>query len=236
VLQLNLEKVIGPIRNNVALIKKILIIAFSVLLIFTSIFGVYNYVAMNKAISGLKGEIETLTADLNKYKSKDNNNTSEIPELKDYNEFKIKTMTDLALTKLMLDQFNKAVFNVSESGKGFARIDTSTGMFFLILDKAELQGEGYKLYFRLGNPQNCVYNGCKLKVRWGVKYDREDKSINHDDWDKSLSSADFSVSNVLRPGEWTNFDIVISPAKAESAQYLEIKLQTDQIIMQKSTK
>jgi len=218
--------------NNISLIKKISIVAIVILLIFTSIFGVYNYVSMNRSVSQLKLELESLTANFNKLK--DNTQTQSL-DMKDYSEFKMKALTDIAITKLMLEQFNKAVFNVADSGKGFARVDTSTGMFFLILDKSEQVGEGYKLNFRLGNPQNCVYNGCKLKVRWGKKYDREDKSISYEDWEKTLGNAEHSISSILRPGEWSNFDITISPAKTEDTQYIEIKIQTDQIIMQKSS-
>lgn len=220
------------VKSNISLIKKISVVAIVVLLIFTSIFSIHNYISLNRTISKLKLELESLTANLNKLES--NTQTQSIDK-KDYNEFKMKTLTDIAISKLMLEQFNKAVFNAADSGKGFARVDTSTGMFFLILDEVEQDGEGCKLNFRLGNPQNCVYNGCKLEVKWGKKYDREDKSTSYEDWEKTLTSTKHVISDILRPGEWNNFDITISSAKIEDAEYIEIKIQTDQVIMQKSS-
>ena len=225
-------KTVSVFSANISLIKKVSIIAIIVLLVFTSIFGIHNYITTNRVISELKLELESLTANLDKIK--DNTLTQSLDK-KEYNEFKMKALTDIAISKLMLEQFNKAVFNVADSGKGFARVDTSTGMFFLILDKAWQNGEGCKLNFRLGNPQNCVYNGCKLEVKWGKKYNREDKSTTYEDWEKTLTSAKYAISDILRPGEWNNFDITISPAKIKDTEYIEIKIQTDQIIMQKSS-
>jgi len=226
--------VTSAISNNSSILKKISIIAALVLLIFTSVFGVYNYVSMNRALSEMEQELEAMKSNINALK--DASNTQQTIDVKEFNDFKMKTLTDIAITKLMLEQFNKAVFSISDAGKGFARVDTTTGMFFLMLDKAEQVEDGYKLSFRLGNPQNCVYNGCKLEVKWGKKYDREDDSVTREEWEKSLNSMNYTISSLLRPGQWSNFEITISPAKSEEdVQYLELKLQTSQIIMQKSS-
>jgi len=226
--------VTSAISNNSSILKKISIIAALVLLIFTSVFGVYNYVSMNRALSEMEQELEAMKSNINALK--DASNTQQTIDVKEFNDFKMKTLTDIAITKLMLEQFNKAVFSISDAGKGFARVDTTTGMFFLMLDKAEQVEDGYKLSFRLGNPQNCVYNGCKLEVKWGKKYDREDDSVTREEWEKSLNSMNYTISSLLRPGQWSNFEITISPAKSEEdVQYLELKLHTSQIIMQKSS-
>ncbi|HHV97163.1 MAG TPA: hypothetical protein GXX37_11960 [Clostridiaceae bacterium] len=227
--------VTNAISNNISLLKKVSIFTALILLIFTSIFGIYNYVSMNRALSEMKQELEMLKSNVNALKE-NTTNTQQNIDPKEFNDFKVKTLTDIAITKLMLEQFNKAIFSISDAGKGFARVDTTTGMFFLMLDKAEQIEDGYKLSFRLGNPQNCVYNGCKLEVKWGKKYDREDDSTTREEWEKSLNSSSYTISNLLRPGQWSNFEITISPAKSEEdVQYLEIKLQTSQIILQKSS-
>ena len=212
--------VTSAISNNSSILKKISIIAALVLLIFTSVFGVYNYVSMNRALSEMEQELEAMKSNINALK--DASNTQQTIDVKEFNDFKMKTLTDIAITKLMLEQFNKAVFSISDAGKGFARVDTTTGMFFLMLDKAEQVEDGYKLSFRLGNPQNCVYNGCKLEVKWGKKYDREDDSVTREEWEKSLNSMNYTISSLLRPGQWSNFEITISPAKSEEdVKYLE---------------
>jgi hypothetical protein len=39
---------------------------------------------------------------------------------------------------------------------------------------------------------------------------------------------------MLIPGQWCSFDVAISPAKSEDIQYVEVKVQAEQISMQKS--
>ncbi|NSW91566.1 MAG: DUF3251 domain-containing protein [Firmicutes bacterium] len=226
-----LEKITASIRDNVQLIKKIIVTVFSILLIFTFIFTICSNYSMAKRIAKLENELGSLSPSIDKFKE---DNEKVVTELTNFNDLKMKILTDIAITKLKLDQFSKAVFNASDSGKGFARLDSSTGMFFLILDKTEQFSDGYKLYFRVGNPQNCVYNGYNIKIRWGKKYNREDKTVSYEDWEKSLKSSDLSFQNILIPGQWSNFEVMISPAKPEEIEYIEVKIQAEQISMQKS--
>ena len=146
----------------------------------------------------------------------------------------MKILTNIAIANLKLDQYSKA-YLTSDSGKGFARVDSAAGMFFLVLDKVEQVSDGYKLYFRLGNPQTCVYNGFTAKLRWGKKYDDQDKSITKEDWEKSLKSSDMSFQNKLMPGQWTSFEISISPAQPEDIEYIEVKIQAEQISLQRAS-
>ncbi|HOJ11831.1 MAG TPA: DUF3251 domain-containing protein [Clostridiales bacterium] len=226
-----IEKMIAPIRNNISLVKKIAFITFGILIVLSLILGIYNRSVLSGKISKLEKELDTLSSDIDQFKNDNENLTA---ELQNFNELKVKILTDLAINKLRLDQYSKAVFNAADSSKGFARLDSSTGMFFLILDKTEQFSDGYKLYFRLGNPQNCVYNGCKVKIRWGQKYDRENEDVSYEDWEKSLKSSELSIKDMLIPGQWCSFDVAISPAKSEDVQYVELKIQAEQISMQKS--
>lgn len=226
-----MEKVIAPIRNNISLIKKTVIIIFGILVILSLVLSIYSCSVLPGRIVKLQKELDSLTSDIDKIK-KDNENL--VAELQSFNDLKVKILTDLTINKLKLDQYSKAVFNAADAGKGFARLDSSTGMFFLILDKTEQFSDGYKLFFRLGNPQNCVYNGCKVLIRWGQKYDRENKDLSYEDWEKSLKSSELSLQDILIPGQWCSFDVAISPAKSEDIQYVEVKVQAEQISMQKS--
>lgn len=226
-----LKKLMTPIHNNISLIKKVVVISFGILIIISLVLGIYNNSILSRRIITLEEELDSLSSDFEQFKK---DNESLVADLKNFNDLKVKIFTDLAISKLKLDQYSKAVFNASDTGKGFARLDSSTGMFFLILDKTEQFSDGYKLFFRLGNPQNCVYNGCKVKIRWGQKYDRENENLSYEDWEKSLKSSELSLENMLIPGQWHNFDVAISPAKSEDIQYVEIKVQTEQISMQKS--
>ena len=226
-----LEKITASIRNNVQILKRIIIALLSILLIFAFGYILYSNYTMSEKIARLEDELSSLAPDIDKFKQ---DNEKVVSELASFNDLKMKILTSIAIANLKLDQYSKAVFNASDSGKGFARLDSSTGMFFLILDKTEPFSDGYKLYFRLGNPQNCIYSGYNIKMRWGNKYNDQDKTISKEDWEKSLKSSELSFQNMLIPGQWTGFEIAISPAKPEEIEYVEIKVQAEQISMQKS--
>jgi len=218
-------------QENFQVLKKMFVIIVCILLVFTLIFTLYSNYSMSKKLAKLENELQSIRPDIEKYKQ-DNEKIS--TELANFDDFKLKVLTSLAIANLKLDQYSKAVFNAADSAKGFARIDTSTGMFFLILDQVEALTDGYKLYFRIGNPQNCVYSGYNIKIRWGQKYNEQDTTISKEEWDKSLQSEDLTFQDLLIPGKWTSFDITLSSAKKEEIEYVEIKVQAERISMQKS--
>ena len=140
-----MEKVMALIRNNISLIKTVIII-FGILVILSLLLSIYSCSVLPGRIVKLQKELDSLTSDIDKIK-KDNENL--VAELQSFNDLKVKILTDLTINKLKLDQYSKAVFNAADASKGFARLDSSTGMFFLILDKTEQFSDGYKLFFRL---------------------------------------------------------------------------------------
>jgi cell division protein FtsB len=224
------KKMAASIYNKLLHFKKYFILALVLLVVLSLAFSIFRPLALSKKILKYQNELDSLSLEINKIKT-DNEKLTE--ELQSFNELRVKILTDLAINKLKLEQYSKAIFNPLDTNKGFARLDTSTGMFFLILDKTEQFESGYKLFFRLGNPQNCVYSGCKVAVKWGQKYDRENKELSHEDWEKSLKNNEVSIKEILIPGQWCSFDITFSPAKPEDIQYIELKVLAEQISMQK---
>lgn len=224
-------KIAAFIRGNEQTLKKIIFMVLVLFLAFIFVFTLCSNHSMSKKITMLEDKLDSLSEDISKFRE---DNEKIVSELASFEELKMTILTNVAIANLKLDQYSKAVFNASNSGKGFARLDSSTGMFFLILEKTEQFSDGYKLYFRLGNPQTCIYSGFNVKLRWGAKYNDQDKTISKEDWEKSLKNSDMSFQNILIPGQWTSFEIAISPAKPEEIEYVEIKIQAEQISMQKA--
>lgn len=224
-------KLSESIRANESLLKKLIFALCGVSIILSLVLSTYSCSVLYSRIGELQNELDSITTDLNAVIENDGKVS---PELQSFDDLKVKILTELAINKLKMEQYTKAVFNAADAGKGFARVDSNTGMFFLILDKTESSSNGYKLYFRLGNPQNCVYSNPKILIRWGEKYDRENKDTSMEEWEKSLKNSEIILSDPLLPGQWSSFDITISPAKSEDIQYVEVKIQAEQISMQKS--
>jgi len=220
------------LRNNAPVIKKVGIPLLVIILLFTLALSVYTNIALSREIAELKKKLVAVSSDVDSFRV---NNDKMVTELKNLDDFKLKVLTDLTVSKLKIDQYSKAVFNAQDSAKGFARVDSTTGMFFIILDNVEQNSNGYKLYFRVGNPQNCIYSGFNIKLRWGKKYNNEDKTMTYDEWDKSLKSNTYTFKNLLVPGQWTNFEVDISTENSDELQYIEVKIQAEQISMQKTS-
>lgn len=227
------EKIHGFVSTNLNLIKKIVSGLLVFVIFFTLFFSLGESRKHAKTVAELEMKLSLLSENYNKLRDTALSKSIGIAE---YNEFKKSTLTDLGLIKLLMDQYKKAVFNLKDGTKGFARLDSSTGMFFLIMESSEKTREGHKVNFRLGNPQNCVFNGAKIDVRWGQKFDREDESTTQEKWENTLESKSFPISNILIPGEWSNFTITIPTNDVNLLEYIEIKIQAEQIIMQRSSR
>ncbi len=60
--------------------------------------------------------------------------------------------------------------------------------------------------------------------------------VSQDEWEKTLETRSFPISNILIPGEWSNFSITVPATDPNLLEYLEIKMQAEQIIMQRSSR
>ncbi len=61
--------------------------------------------------------------------------------------------------------YKNVVLNLSE--KGYQRIDTDNGYFLLAVEDVMPYLDGYKLFFRIGNPSSATYKGFTLKGEMG---------------------------------------------------------------------
>jgi hypothetical protein len=88
---------------------------------------------------------------------------------------------------------------------------------------------GYKLILHLGNPSSATYNGFVLKGKWGKNFDYTQTSLKYEDWEKSLNEKTVTYVNDLRPGSWNTVELILSPAKSEELEHVELSMQTDKV-------
>ena len=120
----------------------------------------------------------------------------------------------------------EAIF--SPSSKGYALLNSNVGSFVVALDRITPYANGYKLMFRVGNPNLMRIESPVVTVRWGRALGDHE---NYLDWEKTLKSQEVKVSNPLLPGVWNKVSLVISPATSEETGFIGLSLKVDEIIL-----
>jgi len=59
---------------------------------------------------------------------------------------------------------------------------------------------------------------------------------DYEAWEKSIREKETSFAETLNPGRWNKVELVISPAKADEIEYLELSMRTDVIGLTRATK
>jgi hypothetical protein len=123
---------------------------------------------------------------------------------------------------------NSIDLNLTE--KGYGKLETNTGFFFISCAGVENYLDGYKIILNIGNPLAVSYMGFKLKVKWGKPYDIKSKPFrSYDDWEKTLHKSEKSFTDLLKPASWNKVELILSPATAEDVKYVNIEMGTDNI-------
>jgi hypothetical protein len=131
-----------------------------------------------------------------------------------------------------------AYLDISE--KGFSRIDTNIGPFFISLDDVKPFVNGYKFFLRIGNPYSVSFSSFEFEVEWGKKeppipsvkegelvedwskkYD--EYKISYSEWEMSLKNKNVSFSETLAAGTWNKVEMTISPAIKGELEHLKLK-------------
>ena len=134
------------------------------------------------------------------------------------------------LNEYNLDNSDKNKITLSPSDtKGFLKIETSSGFFFISLKNTEPYLDGVKVYLEIGNPINATYNGFIFKVKYGPHLDYTQISNNTDyysKWNKSLKEKEISFSDKLMLGRWNRINFILTQIKPEEFGYLEIVMES----------
>jgi hypothetical protein len=121
---------------------------------------------------------------------------------------------------------------VSIDGNGYSIVKTTFGPFVIITERASQYLDGYKIKLGIGNLTSATFNGAKLVVSWGphLKTKNLEQYLNI----ATMQSKEFSITNDILSGRYTNTQIALTPAKADEIRTILVSLKLNQISLVKS--
>jgi hypothetical protein len=133
---------------------------------------------------------------------------------------------------------------IDASTPGYTTIETGTGRFLIACDNVQPYLDGQKLTLRIGNPSLLTVSGFKLTATWGThspRYPANNPSTEefaawieeYKRWERSLRVKEIDSPTDLKPGVWSNVDVVITPAKPEELAYLKLLMTTNKVSLLK---
>ncbi|WP_408888937.1 hypothetical protein ACJ2CR_32090 [Myxococcus faecalis] len=111
---------------------------------------------------------------------------------------------------------------------GYQLVQSKTGTFLVWLDKVAPYANGQRLTFRVANTQSVTYKNPTITVTWSTAAPEvtgsEDYAKAYETWTASRRTKTETVFLDLRPGWWSTFNIVVSPATASDVANIELAL------------
>lgn len=135
-----------------------------------------------------------------------------------------------ALYSIVGEMNNKElIFSPSEKGQGYSVAHTNLGSLFVSLEHISKYADGYKVTFKIGNPNYAIFDKVKVTLYWGHPMPSE----NLLDWVKSLRKNIQIINKPLIPGIWNKVEFILSPATAQETGYMSLSLEPNQVLFSK---
>jgi hypothetical protein len=135
---------------------------------------------------------------------------------------------DVAFLKLSADESRYAELGIGQDG--FQRVDSSTGSFFVSVQKVLPFADGSRLVLDVGNPSTATYDGVQADVRYGRRFDPANGD-SYFQWHGSLKTANVKVSSKLLPGTWNRVTLTLGGIKPDVLGYVQLSLSTDRVVL-----
>lgn len=113
--------------------------------------------------------------------------------------------------------------------KGFVRIDSEIGSFFVSMTDIVPYANGYKASFNIGNPNQALYTNPILRVKWGPAFGNSEAVKAGA---KERSNQITILSN-LKPGTWNRVSVIMAPAEKNEIESIQVSLETPTVSMAK---
>jgi hypothetical protein len=169
---------------------------------------------------------------------KQNAATSElIKKIEDLEKKTDTISTDVLVMKIDQERFSGASFDPAD-GKGYQRVDTTSGSFLISLREATPHLDGVKVTLEIGNIQAVSYSGFKLKLNYGKRYPKHNpsdtsaqRSENLDAYNKSKREKEEKFSMTLRPATWNTVTLILPDIKPADFGRMNLSMTTDSVLM-----
>jgi len=145
--------------------------------------------------------------------------------------------TDVFLVKMNQDKFSSTSFDPAD-GKGYQRVDTTSGTFLISLQDVTPHLDGVKVILHIGNIQYASYSGFKLKINYGKRYPKYDEKETSEErrnkrelYSKSKREKEESFTKVLRPATWNSVTVFLPDIKPTEFGYMNVSMITNTVVM-----
>ena len=137
---------------------------------------------------------------------------------------------DLLSTKLEAEKYNSANFDPAE-GKGYQRLDTSSGTLLISLSDVRPYLDGVKVRLELGNIQSASYSGFVISSEYSKRYPKyikdqpEQNKKNREEYESSKRKKEEKFTQLLKAGAWNTVEITLPDIKPNEFGNLELKVK-----------
>jgi len=145
--------------------------------------------------------------------------------------------TEVILLKIKQDKFSSSSFDPAD-GKGYQRVDTTSGTFLISLQDVTPYLDGVKVNLHIGNIQYASYSGFKLKISYGKRYPKYDEKDTSEErrnkrelYSKSQREKEESFTKVLRPATWNTLTVFLPDIKPTEFGYMNVSMITNSVVM-----
>jgi hypothetical protein len=118
----------------------------------------------------------------------------------------------------------------------YQRLSSNTGTFLVSFSNAERYLDGYKIRLSIGNITTATFSGFELTLRFGTK--EPEAGVGHDwlEWYRTVRTKTETFTRELKPGRWNVVEIIVLPARPDELGYLQVRLRTDEVMLQSEEK
>lgn len=116
------------------------------------------------------------------------------------------------------------------SDKAYQKIETNSGTFLIAVEKVDYVVNGARLHLQVGNPYAADFNGVKLMITWGPKWEKEKQTFEQ--WRQELLQAEYTYDGKLEKGSWNFIQLDFPSIDVKKFGYVECEMTVASVELQ----
>jgi hypothetical protein len=131
------------------------------------------------------------------------------------------------MLQFRVDNLESGDASISTEEHAFGVAKTEFGSFTISTRAVTPYLDGFKVKLSIGNLTSADFNGARITVTWGPPFDKKNPSESF----RKQQKKEFSVTNRLSSGAWTDLEVVLTPAKPEDVKTLSVGIKLNQLAL-----
>jgi hypothetical protein len=124
--------------------------------------------------------------------------------------------------RFRLDELESGTASVNMEEDTYAVARSAIGTFLMVCKKVEPRLDGYSVRLWIGNTTNLTFYGATLHLKWHP-------APSEKDWFKQMKEKDVEITNVLRPGFYTQVDLTVAPSSVTEIRNLTVGIKPNSV-------